>query len=363
MPNETPETSSPAPKSDANGSQSVSAAQAVQRLMSLATESAAQSAPENAQPTQAAEPPKSDAGEAQSPAAESQTEAAPTEAAKETAPAEGEGETDVLSHHSPLTPELRDKIQKRIDKEVAKRGLLERELADLKQKLESVPAAQPPPPIVPLPSGAPILANITDVNGLVQLQQQAKEAVRWAEEQLDREDIDQGVQLEGKTLTKQDIKGIMRNAKLTLEDHIPQRYNFLVARQQSYAKAAEQFPWMKDKTSPEYVEAQNAYRQYPWLANLPDADFVVGVQIEGMKALKARAEAKPPAKPVVKPSSKPSSDQAAPPASVSESPRAPASSEAHKQVRAAMEQLRARKGISGREAAAFLLKRELSQTR
>ena len=302
--------------------------------------------------------------------AETKPEEAQAPAAETTAESEKpEGEDDdVLSHKSPLDHNLKDRIQKRIDKEVKKTKDLEREIEALRQRLtETQPTTpleqQTSVPIVPLPVGAPPLANVADVNQLLQLQQQAKEAVRWAEEQLDRDDIESGVQVGDRVFSKHDLKTIMRNAKVKIEDEIPQRYNFLVQKNQFQQQAYQQFPFLKDKSTPEYYEAQQAYRQYPWLQNLPNADMIIGVQIEGMKALKERAESKAKlAKEPVKPRTKPPGDQTPSPASMSES-RSPAISPAKKALEAERAKIMSKKGISGKEAADYLMKKELSNNR
>ncbi len=273
------------------GRENVGLNQAVARMLKQEQARATQSTPsesvvpaeENATTT------PSDTDAAQAPSAEETVAAeAPAEV-----PAESE---DALSHEKPnLDPELKkwvsEKISERVRKKNEQLAALQAEVNSLKLAQQAKAQEQPETPtIVPLPEGAPPLANIQSADQLQTLAKQAKEAMRWAETQLDN-DVGE-VMLGNQTLGKADLKAIIRNAKLTLEDQIPQRQQFLNAREQARKTAFEMFPYLKDPSSPEYVQAQAA-RQHLSRAfqHEPNFDFIVGVQIEGLKAIKAKQEA------------------------------------------------------------------------
>ena len=231
-----------------------------------------------------------------------------TEATESTEVEPPDAEADpVLSNDGSIDPKLQElvnkRIEKRVAKEVAKRKVLESQLNELKLSVQAQ-AQQPPPvqaPIIPLPEGAPVLANIDDANGLNTLRSQALEAKDWAQTQLDEGSGD--VQMGDKTLSERDLKAIVRNANKTLERDIPSRAQFLAQRQQVQQNAFKEFPFLNDRSSPDYVAAQSAYQAMPWLKNLPNADWIIGVQIEGLKALQAKkqiAEKKAP-KPSIAP--------------------------------------------------------------
>ena len=358
---------SPEVKSDANRVGNLSVAEAAQSLLNReaartkAVEGVAATPPEQSQPatndspTEAAPNAESAAPEAETPAEAPQAEAE-----------QGEPEQGDDVHSQSIPDDLKKKIDKRIGKEVAKRKALEAQLNEISLKLQAQAAQQQQTPaatpaIVPLPAGAPPLANIEDFGGLVSLQQQAKEAKRWAEEQLDQENFTP-VQVNGGVLGRQELKAIVRNAAKTLEDEIPQRAQFLQEKQKAQQVAYEQFPFLKDKSSTEYVQAQQAFIAMPWLKNLPNADWIVGVQIEGLKALESKKRnserAKSTTKPVV--SNKPPSSQTAVSSAGGET-RVPTANKSQAQIESMRQQLSKSGGVTANQAAAFLLQRELAK--
>lgn len=296
--------------------------------------------------------------------------AAPQEAAP---PEKTEGD-DVPSpetQQTGLTPEQQERFNRRIGKEVAKRKALEGRLNELQAQLLERANTPPPeaPAIVPIPSGAPTLANINDVQGLVTLQQNAKTAIRYAEEQLDvPQEQRQYIQLDGQMVQPDDklLKQTMRNARMTIEDQIPQRHQFLQARNQAEQAAFVQYPFLKDKSAPEYQMKLTAYQAQPWLRNLPNAEQLVGRYIMGVKyeqLLAQQAEAKARGKPNgQRPAPKPSGDQTAFTADTSASRISPDTAVKRQQT-AALEGLRGKKGVTGNEVAQFLAQKELSKNR
>lgn len=318
------------------------------------------------------------------PAAQATAEAAPTavtEGAKSPpdekaepevkveAPAETEAEEqadEALSKSTSLTPEQQAIIDKRIGKAVAKQRKAERDLAELKLKLaeqserpqQQVQQKQheDTPSLVSLPPGAPPLANIETMQGLAKLQNEAKQAIRFAEDAL--ADIGDGAQApEG--WDKRTLREVMRNARITLEDHIPQRAEFLNTRQQMQQKAYEVLPFMKDQESADYKAAQAIYGRHPFLRNIPEGDFTVGLIVEGIKAVearkaaeKARTDAPPANKPVVS-KAKPSGDQTVVSADGG-SGRVPVGTAAMRALAQEEAKLAAKGGVSQKEYAASL---------
>ena len=335
---------------------------------------------EPAATTQATAPetpaPTTEAKEAQTPPAETPPETPVAEEAKpeevkvpETVEAKDEAD-DVLSPEtSKIDPDTQEKINRRIGKEVAKRKDLERQLNELKvqmldiQQPKTLPTEQPQ--IAPLPIGTAPLANINDINGLLTLQTQAKEAKRWAQEQLDRDDLGDGVQMGDKLMTKADLKSILRNATVTLEDHIPSRAGFLQQRNQMQQQAYAKFPFLADKASPQYLEAQTLLRNpaNAWLHNLPGAEFFVGAYVKGMQALAAEESAKAKPAKAAAPKPKPAGDQTA--VSTDASPtRVPVTTLNRQAVAAEDAKLTAKHGVSAKEyAAALAAKTQLRNSR
>ena len=348
-----------AAKSDAKqGASNLTASQVAQRFLQE-TPAAPEAVAEQTNAPEAA-PEQSAAADTEqtAPDAESQgTEPAETETAGQEPKEEAD---DVLSQKSSLDQKTKERIQRRIDKEVGKRKALEARIAELEGKLTQ-PAEQTPKEearVVPLPEGAPPLANIESPDGLTKLQKEAKEAIRWAEEMLDHEGIDNGVQVGDRIFTKADLKTIVRQAKVTLEDHIPARAQFLIERAKAQQAAQAKFPFLKDKTSEEYTMAQAIYKDMPWLKNVPQADWIVGLGVKGWKALQAEeASASKPkeAKPKVEPP-KPPSSQTAVSASATTRPTAGTTP----RIASPGEHFKAKGGVTGSELAAYLAQKEIA---
>ncbi len=284
----------------------------------------AQAAPAESSPksTSVAEPAPADLPEAETPEA-TDTPAASPEANETEGEAEPEVKADdVLSPESQtLDQKTKEKIQKRIDKEVGKRKALEAQLEQVRAQQEAL-AAQlqqsqqqaATPPVAPIAS-AP-LPDIKDPAALTEYRNQAKQTVRWAEEALDRDDIDQGIQVGEKVLSKAEVKAIMRNARVALEDKIPAQQEFFqqqaqveTRRQQVWTAAVTKMPFLADKDNQEVTQTVNYLRQSnPALLSSPNAAWDVGLMILGARALMAQnkpAEEKPkaatPPPPALKP--------------------------------------------------------------
>ena len=359
MSNETVESASSQPaevsnteaKSDAPKKSNLSVAQAAQRLLNIETENA-----KAQRPTERT---------AETPAQASDNSVNPDEATAESAePSQEaetpEGEADVPSQD--ITPELQKKIDKRIGKEVAKRKALESRLAQLEAQIgeqtSSQSAEQPAQKAAPaqMPANVP-LSQIDDFQSLSSLQQQAKEAKRFAQDQLDRDDFEP-IQIGDTVLGRSELKAILRNAEKTLDDDIPARSQFLTQKQQSQQVAHQMFPYLKDKNAPEYVLAQQALSQMPWMKNLPNADWIIGVQIEGLRSLEAKQKsAKTDGKPKTAMSNRPPSSQSVV-SSNGGDVRMPSAAKSANQIEALRSQLSKKGGITAHEAAAFLLAKE-----
>lgn len=271
---------------------------------------------------------------------------------------------DVLSTESnPLDPKLQAKIQARIAKEVAKREALRIENEVLKAQL--IQAAAPKQEQKPntSPTLEQPLAHVADVQSLLAEQTSAKEVKRWAEYNLRRDDLGDGVLLGDRKYSRSDLNDMVRNATVVLEDQVPQRYQFLQARQVAEQQALEAFPWMKDKSTPEYAAMQNAYQAYPWLRNIPDAPLVIGRQILGAQAFdKQQAEKKAGAvaAPAVRPKA-PASQVAM--GGQTGAIRQPASTQAAAKLQAAVEQMKQKGNVSRSDVAKILQAKELTRTR
>ena len=310
-----------------------------------------------------------------------ESEAAP-EAASEQEQAEPEAD-DVLSQLNQLDPKAQEvakallerqkerlvgKFEKRIGKEVGKRKTTEQALSEqvqsLAQQLEQL-RGQPkqetvPPPPLANPSNP--LSNINDISTLNQEFIKAKEAMRTAEDliaQMEDNNLD-SIDYGGNQFNRQQVKSAFRNAKRIVEDYAPQQAQYLQARHQSTQIAFENFPWFKDRNSPEYVLAQK-FMSDPSVAVRADKDFVVGLLVEGHKALEARKRAATTQTSTTKPKPKAPSSQTE--FSSANAPTRAADSEVSRsRISAEVDKLSSKKGgLRVADAARLLLQREKLQ--
>jgi len=269
---------------------------------------------------------------------------------------------------------IQEKVQKRVNEEIAKRKEMEDRIANLEAALKQ--AQQPKAgDEKPAPKGKGPLADVSDLDTLATRARQAKEAKRWAQGHLNRGDIGEGVQLGDRLLSREDLINIVQEADITIDEQIPQREKFLLNRAESIKQAHGLFPFLNDPKSEDFKIAQQAFQANPWLHDLPNADFIVGVQVEGLKAIKMKQEirekmraeaasknikpsspapaAKPglPAKPL--PVAKPAGDQTAVSSNTSAA-RVPSQSVAKRALESDRQKLSTKGAVTASEAAALL---------
>lgn len=271
---------------------------------------------------------------------------------------------------------IQEKVDRRINKEIAKRLALEAQVQQ--HPAAPAPAAQPPAPQVGLlpqaqavpqapaiPPGPVPLADVSDGNGLVAKAQEAREYRQKADDALALGPGSDGhYVIDGQQLTKEQVVQVRRNASDVLEVHVPQRHQFLMQRQQALQIAYQQFPWLSNPQTPEYQQAVTFLNQAPYLRNMPNAEIILGTLVEGTKAVNARQQAAAaPAAPAPAPRQRPPGDQVALGGS-SAAPRASASTAAQQRMSDELGKLKGRKGVNVRDVASYLAQRDqLSQPR
>lgn len=305
--------------------------------------------------------PSDAANEEAQPAPETSAETE-TEGEAQAAPETTEEANEALSNETgELDPKLKERINKRIGKEVGKRKELEKKLTEvqtqmlaLQQQLQAKPQAESAP-VAATPSAGTPLAEINDLSGLVTLQQQAKEAIRFAEEQLERDDFPaEGIVIGEQVFHKAQLREIRRNAKVQLEDHIPQRAQFLNSRTQMQQIAAEQFPFLGDPSDERNLAVKTLLSnpQNAALRNLPHGELLAAAAVVGLQQMKANAakSAKPNATAPAFKAAKPPSSQSA--VSTDSTPLRSASVSAERQkLTAERDSLAKKGGLSGKEFA------------
>lgn len=293
-------------------------------------------------------------------AAQPEAEPKPEPAAKPE-PKEAEPD-DVLSQ---LSPELKEQIEKRIGKEVSKRKALEDDLNRLKVLVSATPPTIPK--LEPSPDNP--LADLNTVPELEKRQQEALDAKEWAQSQLDRDDVKE-VQYGDRTYNRQQLRDIVRNSDRVATRDIPKRLQFLNTKAQFDRQVQETFgaePWMQDKTS----EAYRGYAQLmadPDVAKRPNASWIAAVQIQGLLDVQRRKaaagkKAEPEPEPEkAAPKQKAPGSQTAAGAGFAPS-REASESRAVKELQGELEKLKGKGQVTGRDAAAYLLKVEQARSK
>ena len=384
MSSENTPASSPAPTGDApkSGSENISTgAAAMMMLASASKPSTPQPARKASEDTSTQTPETPTARAEQAPELTATTEETPapetTEVAPETPPPEAD---PVHSQTHSFTPEQQEIFNRRLRKELAKTAAIQSQmeetkakLSEMEAKLNSQQAAPPPPP--PVAANVP-LSGFNDLASLADLKKTAKDALRYVEEVLedparwntstvvdpvtgDERDVTYH-NIGDVSYTKADLISQRRQARATLEDHIPKREQFIATRVESTRQAHIQFPFLADPSSPEYKVAEAA-RKNPALASImsmPQAEYILGVQIRGLRALAedaaaAAAKTKPKA-----PASKPASDQVMVSSGSASAARQPAVNGERGKLAAEMAKMGSKGGINSVDAQSLLLRHE-----
>jgi len=384
MSSENTPASSPAPTGDApkSGSENISTgAAAMMMLASASKPSTPQPARKASEDTSTQTPETPTARAEQAPELTATTEETPAPETTEVAPETPTPEADpVHSQTHSFTPEQQEIFNRRLRKELAKTSAIQSQmeeakakLSEMEAKLNSQQAAPPPPP--PVASNVP-LSGFNDLASLADLKKTAKDALRYVEEVLedpsrwntstvvdpvtgDERDVTYH-NIGDVSYTKADLISQRRQARATLEDHIPKREQFISTRVESTRQAHIQFPFLADTSSPEYKVAEAA-RKNPALASImsmPQAEYILGVQIRGLRALAedaaaAAAKTKPKA-----PASKPASDQVMVSSGSASAVRQPATNGERGKLAAEMAKMGSKGGINSVDAQSLLLRHE-----
>ena len=97
---------------------------------------------------------------------------------------------------------------------------------------------------------------------------------------------------------KEDIIAIRANARKMMRKGgaVEQRRNFLASRQQFDGEALHYFPWMSNENSSEFTEYQNLVSQeryQKFLDQIPEANVIAGLLVEGNLSVRERMKSSP----------------------------------------------------------------------
>jgi hypothetical protein len=227
-------------------------------------------------------------------------------------------------------------------------------------------AAQSPIAPVPFPSEVPF-SHISDQRDLQQEAQTAQKIRDAADDALTAGPtgarIDESGQridlykIDGHDFTKEQVINVRRNARQAVESGIPARLQDLQIRQQNRQQAEANFPWIKNPAAPEFQRAAAVANAYPFLRNLPNAENIIGVMVEGLLAVESRKSSASSGKSAAlgKVTPTPPSDQVTFSSVGRAASRAQDGTFTKQAVADEMDKLKGKKGVSSRDMRKFLL--------
>jgi hypothetical protein len=168
--------------------------------------------------------------------------------------AEGEVDEDAVKLEYP-------KFKARVDKLTAQKKELETQLAAAQAKA----AEQQQPEVVAVaPTESNPFSNLLTLESVTQEAQQAESVIKWATEN------SEGVVVKGKDgketeYTSEQVAKIRYNAEKAIRSDLPKQWRYVQESQHFNTVAEAEYPWFKDKTSKDYVEAQAALKSFPEL--------------------------------------------------------------------------------------------------
>lgn len=177
-------------------------------------------------------------------------------------------------------------VQKRIDKLTAKRKEAEEEIAKLKAEVENlkqVTSTQKQSTVIPdVPH--------SDLNTIAEIEAeiaQARSVRDWAEAHADGYTA---TDAEGNEVSYDpaQIRQIKINAMRAIETTLPQRFQYLQARDGIENLVNKEYPWWKDKTSKERQIAEQFLSAFPQITKFPDYKMVIGDYLRGVRLRESR---------------------------------------------------------------------------
>lgn len=203
-----------------------------------------------------------------------------------------DGEEEVHSQSEENDENISRGVQKRIDKLTAKRKEAETQLEALRKEVEDLKTTQS------AERKPQVLADVphSDLDTIAEIEAeiaQARSVRNWAE-----------ANAEGFTQTNSDgseqyfepaqIRQIKVNAMKALEESLPQRYQYIQARDSIDTIANKEYPWWKDRTSAERQTAEKFISAFPQIKKFPDYKMVIGDYIRGVKSREAGLKSNKP---------------------------------------------------------------------
>lgn len=209
-------------------------------------------------------------------------------------------------------PTLSEGIKRRFAKLTAKRREAEdklqsavAEIEKLRSDVEQMKGAAP----APVPDAANPFTHLERQEDIDREIAQARSVRRWCEANPDGAVVKNGKNEEVE-YTAEQIRHIKLNAIDAIEQHLPERLNYIRESTKYHAAAEQIFPWWKDRSSKQRQEAEQLLAQAPELKRFPNyrlflGDYLLGVAYRQQQAAKKQAPPKKapaqPGKPLATP--------------------------------------------------------------
>ena len=238
--------------------------------------------------------------------------AQPDEAPKATeneipTPEPPEAETQHAEDGDEGKPEEDIRAEKRINKLIWQKKELAEELEETRRKLYEAQNSAPKPS-QEAPNGISDLVNQADsYERLEQLEEEARQAERWAKRSLaryrrDPDSVEKEIENKIGSVpedVEEWLEDLSLNAEFSRESDIPKRRKAIEQQKQSFEFAATKYPWLKDPKNPARAWVEQVKEANPGIKSLPDVDLylaraLVGFYIEQEQNQQAKPRAKTP---------------------------------------------------------------------
>jgi len=197
-------------------------------------------------------------------------------------------------------------MQKRIGELTAKWKQAERDKDALTERIAALEQAKATAEEAPAsaPAARPVLTEVRTEKELNKLVEEKERVLEWVEEQqvqvLRQPEAVEAVLKQFKLLpadaegtTREDMQAILldiRHKTARALNAVPERRKFFEAQAYYNATAAKDFPWLADKSTPEWSTAQEWLRLYPQIRATPQDQHLLGILVLGAKALQAQRQ-------------------------------------------------------------------------
>jgi len=206
---------------------------------------------------------------------------------------EEESEADEAEEESEVEPPKGlGKLLKQVGKLTARSKSAEEKVEALQAEISTLKSQ---PQEQATPQGSPALEEIADLASLEKVRQEAIAAKKWAVQHLGKDYVEDG----DKEYSGDEIREIFGAADEYLTEKIPQRAQFLQAKQQWQSDASSTFTFLAEQEGENYElfkQVRNGPQYKQVLDGLPNGDFVAATLVKGIQALKAESKGKPAAK-------------------------------------------------------------------